>query len=76
MALARLVIVASAAVATLAQDPRPSKAEWEADQSAKAADKQAVADREKKGSAVNKAVELLKTLQQKVLAEGEDEAKT
>jgi len=57
-------------------DPRPNISEWEASKANEAAAKAASADKEKKLAAVSKAVELMESLQQKVLAEGEAEAKT
>lgn len=76
MALTRLVIVASAAAAVWAADPRPTRVEWETKQAEQKAADQAVVDKAKKGAAVRKAVELLTSLQQKVIVEGEAEAKT
>jgi len=76
--MARLAVVFAivAVLGAQAAEPRPTKGEWEATKAEEAAGKKAVVDKEKTGAAVGKAVELLKSLQAKVLAEGEAEAKT
>jgi len=56
--------------------PRPSKKEFKDAQKQKAADAAAAQAKEDKMAAVGKAVELLKTLQQQILKEGEEEAAT
>jgi len=78
MARAATVFILFAIVASVASaaEPRPTKEEWEAKQAEEATAKGAVIAKEKKGAAVGKAIELMESLQAKVLAEGEAEAKT
>eukprot|EP00444_Apocalathium_aciculiferum_P006232 CAMPEP_0183401320 /NCGR_PEP_ID=MMETSP0370-20130417/13176_1 /TAXON_ID=268820 /ORGANISM="Peridinium aciculiferum, Strain PAER-2" /LENGTH=751 /DNA_ID=CAMNT_0025582755 /DNA_START=72 /DNA_END=2327 /DNA_ORIENTATION=+ len=76
MARALAVFAGVALAGVSAADPRPNRSEFEASKAEEAAAKEAVAAKEKKMAAVNKAVELMESLQQKVLAEAEAEAKT
>jgi len=73
LALALRGVTASA----FAEDPaRPNLTEWKGAQAEKAAAADAAAAKEKKMAAVNKAIELMESLQAQVLQEGEAEAKT
>jgi len=56
--------------------PRPTNAEWKADQAAAAGDKAAAGADQSKMAAVDKVVSMLEDLQLQVLAEGEAEAAT
>jgi len=71
-----LTIVAAGAREALSPEPRPNLTKWQEQQAEAKAEKEAVAARQKKMAAVGKVVELLDTLQAKILAEGEAEAKT
>lgn len=73
--MSRILFVMGIALA-LADDPRPTKKEWEDKQNAKRAKADAAAAKEAKMAAVNKVVSMLEDLQKQILEEGEAEAAT
>mmetsp|Transcript_74096 Transcript_74096/g.195290 ORF Transcript_74096/g.195290 Transcript_74096/m.195290 type:complete len:756 (-) Transcript_74096:107-2374(-) len=75
--LATVALAGAHGVAAAVQEPpRPDMAEWKETKSAEAEKAAGVVAKDAKMSAVGKVVELLAGLQQKVLAEGEEEAHT
>ena len=76
MAFFRLSALFAIVALVSAQTPRPSLDEYKASKAAEAADKDASAATAKKGGAVDKAIAMLESLQEQVLAEGEAEAAT
>mmetsp|Transcript_26436 Transcript_26436/g.75677 ORF Transcript_26436/g.75677 Transcript_26436/m.75677 type:complete len:753 (-) Transcript_26436:48-2306(-) len=71
-----LALAAAIGVRASSEEPKPTKEEWDKTKAEEAAAKDAVVAKGKKMAAVGKAVELMETLQAKVLEEGEAEAKT
>jgi len=71
-----LALAAAIGVRASSEEPKPTKEEWDKTKEEEAAAKDAVVAKGKKMAAVGKAVELMETLQAKVLEEGEAEAKT